>query len=229
MRAMIRTLVLLAAIAACTHNPATGPASLAANGNTTAKSAWMEPTHAGYMMNGMPVNYLGWLVRYTDATPGTECTDDLQAVTTIKIITTDVETPTHTRTDLVPGDIPIATQLPDTGITTTIAVVSTTDTTAIFSNGMVTIATNTPKGTKGFDGSDRRRGRRQPRRVRHRLGRRHRAQRRLLRRHVLPLRTHLTAGEAAAIYCARSGSVAQMDRAPGFEPVGRAFESPRTH
>ena len=25
------------------------------------------------------------------------------------------------------------------------------------------------------------------------------------------------------------GSVAQLDRAPGFEPVGRAFESPRTH
>jgi hypothetical protein len=27
----------------------------------------------------------------------------------------------------------------------------------------------------------------------------------------------------------KSGSVAQLDRAPGFEPVGRAFESPRTH
>ena len=25
------------------------------------------------------------------------------------------------------------------------------------------------------------------------------------------------------------GSVAQLDRAPGFEPVGQAFESPRTH
>ena len=38
----------------------------------------------------------------------------------------------------------------------------------------------------------------------------------------------LTAPMAAAIYVA-PGSVAQMDRAPGFEPVGRPFESARTH
>jgi hypothetical protein len=152
--AMIRMLGVVALVAAaCSNNPSTGPASLTANGNTTAKSAWMEPTHAGYTINGMPVNYLGWLVRYTDATPGTECTDNLQAVTTIKIITTDVETPSHTQTALVAGQIPVATQLPDTGITTTIAVVSTTDATASFSNGMVTITTFTPKGTKGFIGN----------------------------------------------------------------------------
>ena len=41
---------------------------------------------------------------------------------------------------------------------------------------------------------------------------------------------HLTGtGHGRYLLPPHQGSVAQLDRAPGFEPVGRAFESPRTH
>ena len=158
MRRMIRTLLPCVMVAAaCSHNPPTGPASLQSctgpngtNCTTTAKSAWIEPTHAGYMINGTATNYLGWLVQYTDATAGTECSDDLQPTTTIKIITTDVETSTHTETDLMPAQVPVVAQLPDTGITTEIAVVIVpSDVSAAFENGMISLTTTTATETDG--------------------------------------------------------------------------------
>jgi hypothetical protein len=158
MRRMHRMLLPCALVvaAACSNNPATGRASLMVNNVDTAKSAWIEPTHAGYMINGAPVNYLGWLVRYSTSTPGTECTPDLTPIATIKIITTDVETSGHTTTDLMPAMLPVVQKLPDTDITVAIAVVSTTDATAAFTNGIITISSFTTidkKGNGEVDGS----------------------------------------------------------------------------
>jgi hypothetical protein len=159
MRRMQRMLFVCAAAlaAACSNNPTTGHASLMVNMVDSAKSAWIEPTHAGYMINGMPVNYLGWLIRYSTSTAGTECTPDLVPLATIKIITTDVETSSHTTTDLVPAMIPVVQKLPDTDITVSIAVISETgDATAAFTNGIVTISNVTTidkKGNGEVDGS----------------------------------------------------------------------------
>ncbi len=168
MRRMRRTLLACAVVvAACSSNPATGPGSLMSctsgmpiasctNGTVAAKSAWVEPTHVGYTVNGMAVNYLGWLLRYTSATPGTECTNDLQASTTIKIITTQVESTTVTRAMLMPEMVTIVSGTPDQPPSIDVAVVTTGDTTALFTNGSLSITADTTidkNGNGEIDGS----------------------------------------------------------------------------
>ncbi len=165
---MLRTLLPCAlVVAACSNNPSTGPASLMSctsstpisscnNGTTTAKSAWIEPTHVGYTVNGMPMNYLGWLLNYTTVTPGTECTNDLMAVTKIKIITTQVESATATRAMLMPEQVPIVSATPDQPPSVDVAVVSTSDQTALFTSGTLTIAADMvidKNGNGEIDGS----------------------------------------------------------------------------
>ncbi len=114
------------------------PISNCNNGTSTAKSAWVEPTHVGYTVNGMPMNYMGWLLNYATVTPGTECTNDLTAVTKIKIITTQVEGAT-TRAALMPEQVTIVSATPDQPPSVDVAVVSTNDQTALFTSGTLTI------------------------------------------------------------------------------------------
>lgn len=136
---MKRMVLCVALATACSSNPSTGAASLSVNSTPSAKSAWIEPTHAGYTIMGTQTNFLGWQVRFTDASQGTECTTDLSAIANIKIITPDVETAMHTRADLPINMVPVIAKLPDNGVMTTIAVVSTKDNTALINNGIITI------------------------------------------------------------------------------------------
>jgi hypothetical protein len=153
MRRMLRTLLCALAVVACSNNPSTGPAQLESctstmpiatctNGTVTAKSAWIETTHVGYTVNGMPMNYLGWLLRYTSATPGTECTNNITAATTIKIVTTQVESSTVTRAVFMPEQVTIVPQVPDQPPSIDVAIVSTSDTSAVFTSGSLSITTD---------------------------------------------------------------------------------------
>ena len=126
------------------------------NGTVTAKSAWVEPTHVGYTVSGAATNYLGWLLRYASVTPGTECTNDLMAVTTIKIITTQIESATVTRAMLTPEMVTIVSAVPDQPPSVDVAVVTTGDATALFTNGQMMITADMvidKNGNGEIDGS----------------------------------------------------------------------------